>query len=108
MDKIPVSSRASEITYAIRDVVIPANDLEKQGKNIIRLNIGDPLAYPGFSTPTHMIDAFYKALKSQNNGYSPSYGLPQLREAIALDESNKPNGGWNCKPENVYVCHHLY
>jgi len=105
MDKFPVSSSASNIEYAIRDVVVPARELEKQGHNILKLNIGDPLAYDGFPTPNHMIEAFYKGLKEQQNGYSPSYGLPELREAISYNESQKLNGRWNCKPDNVYVCH---
>jgi len=104
MDKFPVSTRASNIEYAIRDVVVPAMELERQGNTILKLNIGDPLAYPGFPTPEHMIDAFSKGLKDQRNGYSPSYGLPELRDAIALDESRKVNGGWNCSPDDVYVC----
>ena len=33
MDKFPVSSQASNIEYAIRDVIVPARELEKQGKN---------------------------------------------------------------------------
>ena len=102
---IRVSERASSIEYAIRDVVVPATELEAQGYKIIKLNIGDPLAYPGLPTPKHMIDAFQKALDNQENGYSPSYGLPELRTAIANDESNKENGGWNCSPDDVYVCH---
>ena len=68
MDKFPVSIRASNIEYAIRDVVLPAMELERQGNTILKLNIGDPLAYPGFPTPEHMIDAFYKGLKDQRNG----------------------------------------
>jgi len=103
--QIPVTSRASQIEYAIRDVVVPATALEAQGHKILKLNIGDPLAYPGLPTPTHMIDAYIKALTDQNNGYSPAYGIESLRTAIANDELNKSNGGWNCNPENVYVCH---
>ena len=48
---IPVSSRAANIEYAIRDVVVPAVELESQGHEIIKLNIGDPIAYPGLPTP---------------------------------------------------------
>ena len=40
---IPVSSRASTIEYAIRDVVVPATKLEAEGHEIIKLNIGDLL-----------------------------------------------------------------
>ncbi len=105
MSDFPVSSRASNIEYAIRDVVVPAMELERKGHTILKLNIGDPLAYPGFPTPDHMIDAFCEGLRNQNNGYSPSYGIQGLREAIALDESNKKNGGWNCSSDDVYVCH---
>jgi hypothetical protein len=90
MSLIPASSRAMSIEYAIRDVVVPATKLENEGHDIIKLNIGDPIAYPGLGTPKHMIDAYVSALISGNNGYSPSYGLPKLRAAIAEDESLKP------------------
>ena len=99
---IPVTSRASSIEYAIRDVVVPATKLESEGHKIIKLNIGDPIAYPGLPTPKHMVDAYMDGLASGNNGYSPSYGLPALRDAIAKDESRK---GWDCSKNDVYVCH---
>ena len=99
---VPVSSRAANIEYAIRDVVVPATELEAAGHEIIKLNIGDPIAYPGLPTPPHMVDAYVEALKSGKNGYSPSYGLPALREAIAEDEQRK---GWNATPDDIYVCH---
>ena len=38
MDKFPVSTRASNIEYAIRDVVLPAMELERQGNSILKLN----------------------------------------------------------------------
>ena len=99
---IPVSSRASTIEYAIRDVVVPATKLEAEGHEIIKLNIGDPIAYPGLPTPEHMVEAYREGLTAGNNGYSPSYGLPKLRGAIAADERNK---GWDCTTDDVYVCH---
>ena len=102
---ISATSRASQIEYAIRDVVVPAAKLEADGHDILKLNIGDPLAYPGLPTPNHMIDAYHKALIDQQNGYSPAYGISELREAIAEDENNKQNGGWNCAADNVYICH---
>ncbi|MEC7855043.1 MAG: hypothetical protein VX924_06760, partial [Candidatus Neomarinimicrobiota bacterium] len=48
---IPATQRAAQIEYAIRDVVVPAAKLEAEGHNILKLNIGDPLAYPGLPTP---------------------------------------------------------
>ena len=102
MYKRQVSKRAAAIEYAIRDVVVPAVELEKKGHRIIRLNIGDPLAYEGLPTPGHMIAAYKQALDSQDNGYGPSYGLPELRQAIAEAETDK---GWTCSEDDVYVTH---
>ena len=100
--QIPVAKRASSIEYAIRDVVVPATKLESEGHKILKLNIGDPIAYPGLPTPKHMVDAYVNALQDGNNGYSPSYGLPQLRAAIAQDERRK---GWPARQDDIYVCH---
>tara|TARA_B100000963_G_scaffold68696_1_gene56866 strand:+ start:648 stop:1862 length:1215 start_codon:yes stop_codon:yes gene_type:complete len=101
-NQIPVSKRAASIEYAIRDVVVPATKLESEGHEIIKLNIGDPIAYPGLPTPKHMVDAYVKALQTGNNGYSPSYGIPELRASIAQDERRK---GWSASQDDIYVCH---
>lgn len=101
-EQIPVAPRASGIEYAIRDVVVPATELEAQGHTILKLNIGDPIAYPGLPTPKHMVEAYVKALRDGHNGYSPSYGLPQLRKAIAKDEQSK---GWGAMEKDIYICH---
>ena len=101
-EQIPVAARASNIEYAIRDVVVPAIALEAQGHQILKLNIGDPIAYPGLPTPPHMVDAYVNALRGGRNGYSPSYGLPELRNAIAKDEQRK---GWDAQDSDIYVCH---
>ncbi len=102
MSDIPVAARAARIEYAIRDVVVPAIALEQEGHEIIKLNIGDPIAYPGLPTPEHMVHAFQESLARGETGYSPSYGLPALRTAIAKDECRK---GWDCSLDDVYVCH---
>ena len=100
--QIEPSKRAASIEYAIRDVVVPAIELEKKGHEIIRLNIGDPLAYQGLNTPEHMISAYKDALDAQDNGYGPSYGIPPLRREIATLETGK---GWECTEDDVYVTH---
>jgi aspartate aminotransferase len=61
------------------EVLVRARQLEAQGKNIIHLEIGEP----DFDTPANVIDVGIKAIKSGWTHYSPSAGLPQLREAIA-------------------------
>ena len=100
--QIPVSKRASSIEYAIRDVVVPATKLESEGHEIIKLNIGDPIAYNGLPTPQHMVEAFSSSLLEGKNGYSPSYGIPELRKALAKDENSK---GWNATENDIYICH---
>ena len=52
-----------------------------------------------------MVEAYQRALIDQHNGYSEAYGLADLKEAIAYDERTKVNGGWNCRLEDVYICH---
>ena len=56
------------------------------------------------TTPPHMIEAFKDSLTRGETGYSPSYGLPELRKAIAKDERCK---GWNCSEDDVYVATEL-
>ena len=74
--RVDVSKRAAAIEYAIRDVVVPAEELERQGHEIIRLNIGDPLAYDGLPTPNHMIAAYKQALDSQDNAMAHHTAYP--------------------------------
>jgi aspartate/methionine/tyrosine aminotransferase len=97
---IPAAGRSMQITYAIRDIAVPAAKLEAAGKTILKLNIGDPLAYPGFPVPEVMLEAYERSLRDQHSGYAPSYGTTSLREAIAADEHRKGNA---VDVEDVYV-----
>jgi alanine-synthesizing transaminase len=76
------SERAANFHYAIRNVVHAAEILERQGRTIIHLNIGDPQAF-GFKPPAEVIEAVERAIREKFTGYSHSAGLPQAREAIA-------------------------
>lgn len=80
-----VTNRASNIEYAIRDVIVHTQDLIKKGKKIYYLNIGDPAAFD-FKTPQYVKDALCKAIDQDDNYYSPSEGRIELREAIAKKE----------------------
>jgi aspartate/methionine/tyrosine aminotransferase len=88
MEPIKGSSRAKTIEYAIRDVVVPATKLEKEGHKILKLNIGDPVAYD-WDVPQFIKDAFCDAIQEGRNGYSPSYGIPPLVEAIVEKERSQ-------------------
>ncbi|MGB9713441.1 MAG: pyridoxal phosphate-dependent aminotransferase [Candidatus Bathyarchaeales archaeon] len=61
------------------EVLAKAKALEKQGKNIIHLEIGEP----DFDTPKNIKDAAVKALYAGYTHYVPAAGIPELREAIA-------------------------
>jgi alanine-synthesizing transaminase len=82
---VKVTSRASNIEYAIRDVIVHTQDLIKKGKKIYYLNIGDPAAFD-FKTPPSLKEALCSAIAKEDNYYSPSEGLPELREAVARKE----------------------
>ncbi|MDP6626581.1 MAG: alanine aminotransferase, partial [Methanopyri archaeon] len=75
------TERSANIEYAIRDVLIPALKLEEQGRTILKLNIGDPIAFD-FETPTHMVEAYCRALRDGHNGYSDSQGYKPLISSI--------------------------
>ena len=97
---IKVTSRATDIEYAIRDVIPYAEKLLKEGKKIYYLNIGDPAAFD-FTVPAHVKEALCKAVQEDDNHYSPSEGIPELRQAIANKEKRVNNV--NISPEDVLV-----
>lgn len=78
-------------------VLQKAKMLEKQGFDIIHFEIGEP----DFDTPEHIKEAAIKALKEGYTHYTPSPGIPELREAIA--ESIREEFGVEYTPEEVMV-----
>jgi alanine-synthesizing transaminase len=97
---VKVTKRASNIEYAIRDVIVHTKELIKKGKKIYYLNIGDPAAFD-FKTPQYVKDALCKAIDEDNNYYSVSEGKPELREAIVRKEKRVNNV--NITSNNVIV-----
>ncbi|MHA2374338.1 MAG: alanine aminotransferase, partial [Candidatus Thorarchaeota archaeon] len=72
--KMEITSRASNLHYAIRDIVVAAKRYEKDtGEKPLYLNIGDPIKYD-WKTPDFMVDALCRATRDGANGYSPSDG----------------------------------
>ncbi len=88
MKPVIPAKRTENVTYAIRDVVVEADKLKKQGKRILYLNIGDPNVFD-FETPKHMIEAVNKAMLANKNGYAHSLGLEEARESIVKDAEKK-------------------
>ncbi|MFC5505571.1 MULTISPECIES: pyridoxal phosphate-dependent aminotransferase [Hyphomicrobiales] len=62
-------------------VLARATELQRQGKDIINLGIGQP----DFPTPDHIVEAAVKALRDGHHGYTPANGILPLREAVAAD-----------------------
>ena len=98
--QVRVAGRVAGIQYAIRAVVVPARELEKKGRRILYLNIGDPLKYD-FDTPSHIKEALNRAVAEGKNWYSASEGLPELREAIC--EKEKRFNNVDITPDDVVV-----
>jgi aspartate aminotransferase len=78
--ELRLASRMSRLgTETAFEVLNRARALEKQGKEIIHLEIGEP----DFDTPANVIEAGVDALHKGWTHYGPAAGLPDLRQAIA-------------------------
>jgi tyrosine/nicotianamine family aminotransferase len=63
-----------------------AKEVERSGKKVIYLNIGDPAKFD-FQPPSHIRRALAKAVDAGCNYYATSEGIPELREAVAEKEN---------------------
>lgn len=63
------------------EVLSKARELERQGREIVHLEIGQP----DFPTPQYIQDAAAKAMADGYTGYTPSNGLLEAREVLAAD-----------------------
>jgi aspartate aminotransferase len=79
------------------EVLARARALERQGHEIVHLEIGEP----DFDTPQNIKDAAIKAIKEGYTHYTPSAGILELREAIAEHISKTRN--INVDPDEVVV-----
>jgi aspartate aminotransferase len=84
-------------TESAFEVLARARALERQGREIVHLEIGEP----DFDTPTHIKEAAKRALDANATHYGPSAGLPELREAIAKHTAE--TRGVPVSPEQVVV-----
>lgn len=79
------------------EVLSKAKALERQGKSIIHLEIGEP----DFDTPSNIVEAAAAALRAGWTHYGPSAGLPELRQTIADYVSRSRNV--EVSPDEVVV-----
>ncbi|MBZ5530991.1 MAG: pyridoxal phosphate-dependent aminotransferase [Acidobacteriia bacterium] len=69
------------------EVLAKARALEAQGREIIHLEIGEP----DFDTPANVVEAGINAIREGYTHYSPSAGMPELRQTVA-DEVTRTHG----------------
>ncbi|MFZ1009399.1 MAG: pyridoxal phosphate-dependent aminotransferase [Candidatus Sulfotelmatobacter sp.] len=78
--ELQLARRMSRLgTETAFEVLNKARALERQGKSIIHLEIGEP----DFDTPANVVEAAVDALHKGWTHYGPSAGLPELRQTIA-------------------------
>jgi aspartate/methionine/tyrosine aminotransferase len=64
-------------------VLARARELERGGRDVVHLEIGEP----DFPTPAHVSEAAFAAIRAGETGYCPAPGIPELREAAAAELS---------------------
>lgn len=85
---IRVARRTEHIHYAVRDIVVLAQQAQRAGKELLYLNIGDPGLFD-FPTPPHLIEAICRALRDNRTSYAPSEGVPAAIAAIREDAEQR-------------------
>ncbi len=93
-----LAARMSQLgTESAFEVLARAQALQREGKSIINLGIGQP----DFSTPAHIVEAGRKALADGHHGYTPANGILPLREAVASDLHRRH--GVTISPDRVLI-----
>jgi len=95
---IPITERAHNIRpFLVMDVLERAHDLEKEGRHIIHLEVGEP----DFPTPQCIQETAIQAIHREQTHYTHSLGLIELRQAVCGHYLNKY--GVRVEPDQVIV-----
>jgi len=85
-DALTLATRAQKIEpFHVMELMKRANALERAGRSIIHMSIGEP----DFTAPPQVLAALDRALREGRAQYSASVGVPPLREAIAHFYKNR-------------------
>ena len=79
------------------ETLAKARALERQGRNIVHLEIGEP----DFDTPENVRQAAKDALDHGYTHYGPSPGLPEAREAVARHQTLRQ--GYPVEPGRIVI-----
>jgi aspartate/methionine/tyrosine aminotransferase len=93
-----VTKKSSEIPpFIVMEVMEKASAMERQGEDIIHLEVGEP----DFDTPECVKEAAIRAIREGKTHYTHSLGLLELREAIA--EQYHKQYGVEVSPDQILV-----
>jgi (5-formylfuran-3-yl)methyl phosphate transaminase len=93
-----ISHRTKEMTpFIVMDVLEKAHEMERQGIQVIHLEVGEP----DFDTPQCIKDAACRALANGHTHYTHSLGMVDLREAIS--EHYLKTYGVSADPDQIVI-----
>jgi aspartate aminotransferase len=93
-----ISQRAASLSPSLTLAVdAKAKAMKAAGEDVVGFGAGEP----DFDTPQHIKDAAAKALAAGFTKYTPSSGIPELRQAIA--DKFKRENGLTFKPSQIIV-----
>ena len=94
----PISRRAATLSPSLTLAIdSKAKEMKAKGEDVVGFGAGEP----DFDTPQHIKDAAAAALAAGFTKYTPSSGIPELRQAIA--EKFQRENGLTYKPSQVIV-----
>lgn len=86
IESILTARRAAEIEpFEVMDVLSRAQALERAGRRVVHMEIGEP----DFTAPAPVVEAGIRAMREGRTAYTATLGLQPLREAIALHYRQK-------------------
>jgi aspartate aminotransferase len=95
--QLPLASRLDGLrSEGAFEVLASARALERKGRQILHLEIGEP----DFPTPPHIVEAGVRALQNGETKYGPAGGILELRVAIA---NHLAHHGINAAPDDIVV-----
>jgi aspartate aminotransferase len=93
-----ISRRAASLTPSLTLAIdAKAKQMKAEGIDVVGFGAGEP----DFATPAHIVEAATKALRDGFTKYTPSSGIPELRQAVA--DKFKRDNGLDYKPSQIII-----
>jgi aspartate aminotransferase len=93
-----VSRRAAALSPSLTLAIdAKAKQMKAEGQDVVGFGAGEP----DFDTPQHIKDAAVAALAAGFTKYTPSSGIPELRQAVA--DKFKRDNGLTYKPSQIII-----